>query len=135
MTSFLLHPDPKPQPVKAAVILKPIRDISTAQFLSAIKDSFAGTNPEQFALFYALVEKVFGTNGITLTDQVVFYWMGNGDLVLVKNGTPEGSLRSNEIAHRLMDVYVDPKRSVAPELHGSIETNLGAVNTLSMTSK
>lgn len=126
LSSFLLRRDPA-QTVKACIYLKPVRDITTAQFLGAMKEMFADVDPAKFKPFHDLVERVFGSTGATTADVVAFYFMENGDLFLSRNGVPQGSVNFPEVSQRLMDIYVDPKITVAPELPVSIEQNHSAV--------
>jgi hypothetical protein len=55
---------------------------------------------------------------------VVFYWQENGELIITMNGGVGGTIVSEEISKRLLDIYIDPKRTVAPEVAKCFHSNI-----------
>lgn len=134
LTSIILQNPSSKDSLLASILLKPIRDVTTEQFSSALTDAFVGVDPEKFQTFISLIKKTLGSKGMSPTDLVVFHFMKNGDLVLEKNGVQLGSLNLNEISRRLMDVYIDPNRTVTPDLEVSIESNIEVVKHLALNT-
>eukprot|EP01031_Cornospumella_fuschlensis_P031273 gene31273-37793_t len=115
--------------VRAAVILKFVRSVTNAQFIEAFRDSFSDCNPASFQAFETFMKAAFGNSGLNVDDEVGFYWLADGQLVITMNGKNFGAIAIAEVSERLLDVYVDPKRAVSPELLQSVEKNVALVSS------
>ncbi|RYH22606.1 hypothetical protein EON65_19020 [archaeon] len=113
--------------VRAVVLLKFVRSVTNAQFIEAFRESFNDCNPASFQAFETFMKASFGSSGLNVDDEVGFYWLTDGQLVITMNGKNFGSIAIAEVCERLLDVYVDPKRAVSPELLQSIEKNVASV--------
>ena len=56
-------------------------------------------------------------------ESVTFYWIKGGGIIIARNNTIGGIIRNNEIEKRLLDVYIDPSRSVSPDLVKCIQNH------------
>ena len=101
-----------------------VRDVTTAQAVDAFKDAFKGCNPEGIATFGEMMTSAIGNDGCKVDEEVSFYWLEGGGLFIDKNGTKPYCVRNPEIEKRLIDVYLDPARTVAPDLLKSFDDYL-----------
>ena len=93
-----------------------VRDVSTAQAVDAFKDAFKGCNTEGIAKFGAVMTDAIGGGGCKVGEEVTFYWVEGGGLYIDKAGTKPYMVKDPEIEKRLIDVYLDPARTVSPDL-------------------
>lgn len=111
-----------------ALTLRMQRTITYQQFISALREQFSDLRPDDFKEFQRILEPCIGEN-LVKGDEMSFYWLNNGSCVVCKNGKVGGVIDIDSVVRRLMDVYIESKRSVVPELCESIEKNLNAINT------
>jgi hypothetical protein len=114
----------QPKTIKAGVMLQMVRGATKQQFVEAFREAFAGVNVEHFNNFQPLLESCMGDKGMQAKDEMGFFFMNDGSLILAKNGEVKGSITIPEINERLFDIYSDPKRAVSKELTTSISNNL-----------
>jgi hypothetical protein len=130
LSTYILQKEPTiANRVQVAISLRMKRGVSKAQFIEAFREAFVGVQADAFAAFEGIIEKCLGEAGVKTGEEVIFYWLNNGELVFVKNGEVAGSLKIEEISRRLLDVYTDPSRTVSKELYDCIEKNIEAVGT------
>lgn len=103
-----------------------VRDVTTAQCVDAFKDAFKGCNPEGIARFGAVMTEAVGENGCKVGDEVSFYWLEGGGLAIDRAGTKPYVVRDAEIERRLLEVYLDPARTVSPDLLKSFKDYLSS---------
>ncbi len=128
LSTFILQKEPTvANRVQVAIILRMRLGVSKAQFIEAFREAFVGVQADAFGAFESIIEKCLGEAGVKTGEEVIFYWLNNGELVFVKNGEVAGSLKIPEISQRLLDVYTDPTRSVSKELCDCIEQHVDAV--------
>jgi hypothetical protein len=60
----------------------------------------------------------------------IYYYCVGGGLLILRNGKVGGSgiYRSDAIEKRLLEVYVDTKRTVSPELVKCVQDHISKVN-------
>lgn len=130
LSTYVLQKEPTiANRVQVAIILRMKRGVSKQQFIDAFKEAFVGVEANAFAAFEGIIEKCLGEAGVKTGEEVVFYWLNNGELVFVKNGEIAGSLKIEEISRRLLDVYTDSSRTVSKELYDCIEKHVDAVGS------
>ena len=113
----------KPSKVTLSATLRFCRGATTAQFLNAFEDAFKGCDQVAVEDFKTVFSELI-TAGIKEKDEFVFYWLDNGDVVVSMNGQIGNVLPHKELNKRLLEVYIDPKRTVSPELLHSLEHNI-----------
>lgn len=129
ISDFVINSNSKDKNVcKASISLKFVRTVSQKQILDAFHESFIGCDPIHIAKFNEVIGAVMGTE-MKSGQEVIFHWMEGGGLVFMKDGVVvENSCFSNpEIERRLLEVYVDPRRAVSPELITSIQSNIAEI--------
>ncbi len=113
--------------VRIGLTLRFVRSVTKTQFLDAFNEAFAGCNPTNVETFKKSLGKVIDDSGVKQGEEVYFYWLDNGDFTVSRNGVMGDTFNINEINHRLLEVYIDPKRTVCPELSKSIHDFLKSV--------
>lgn len=103
-----------------------VRDVTTAQCVDAFKDAFKGCEPNGIAKFGEVMTGAIGDNGCKVGDEVSFYWLDGGGLCIDKAGTKAFVVYDKEIERRLLEVYLDPSRTVAPDLIKSFDEFLSS---------
>lgn len=99
-----------------------VRSVSTHQVVEAFNDAFVGCNQEGINLFKDKLREVVGTAGMKVGETVTFYWVKGGGIIIAKNNLCGGIMRNTEIEKRLLDVYIDPSRTVSPDLVKCIQS-------------
>jgi hypothetical protein len=112
-----------PSKVTLSATLRFCRGATTAQFLNAFEDAFKGCDQVAVEEFKSVFSELI-TAGIKEKDEFVFYWLDNGDVLVSLNGQIGNVLSYKELNKRLLEVYIDPKRTVSPELLHSLEHNI-----------
>lgn len=130
LVDFLFQAPGKKQvsDVVASATLRFCRQITKDQFLTAFDEAFKGCSPEAIADFREIMGKVIVAGMVTKNDELVLYWLDNGDVVFALNGVFGDRLTSFELNKRLLEVYIDPTRTVSKELYSCLETNLNNVS-------
>lgn len=130
LVDFLFQAPGKKQvsDVVASATLRFCRQITKDQFLTAFDEAFKGCSPEAIADFREIMGKVIAAGMVTKNDELVLYWLDNGDVVFALNGVFGDRLTSFELNKRLLEVYIDPTRTVSKELYSCLETNLNNVS-------
>lgn len=113
--------------VRIALTLRFVRGVTKTQFLDAFNDAFAGCNQANVDTFKNSLGKIVDDSGVKQGEEIYFYWLDNGDFTVSRNGVMGDTFNINEINHRLLEVYIDPKRTVCPELSKSIHDFLKSV--------
>jgi len=106
--------------IKICLTLHFKRAITKSQFLDAFNEAFAGCNPISVDIFKKSLGKIVDESGVKQDEEIFFYWLDNGDFTVSRNGVIGDTFNIDEINHRLLEVYIDPKRTVSPELSQSI---------------
>jgi len=113
----------KPNYITLSATLRFCRGVSTAQFLNAFEDALKGCEQAAVEDFKKAFSELISA-GIKEKDEVVLYWLDNGEVVVSMNGQIGSVLHNKELNKRLLEVYIDPKRAVSPELLHSLEHNI-----------
>ena len=107
--------------IKICLTLRFQRSVTKAQFIEAFNDAFAGCNQTSVDIFKESLGKIVDDTGVKQGEEIFFYWLDNGDFTVSRNGKLGNTFNIAEINQRLLEVYIDPKRTVSPELAKSIE--------------
>jgi len=123
LSDALLAYDGKPaDDPRAAVTLKFVRDVTTAQIVEAFNDAFVGLEPKDVELFKAALGASVGDKGINVGEQIGFFWLNSEHLVITKNGVVEQKILSPKVGKCLLGVYLDPAKAVSKELIDSVHS-------------
>ena len=100
----------------ATILLSFRRNVSKAQFIDAILQAFDGFTPSEVGNLRQFFESVVQSD-LKVGDIVEISWLVKGGFMMKKNdGQALCFDASKEAYTRLLEVYLDPKRSVAPDL-------------------
>lgn len=113
--------------VVASATLRFCRQITKDQFLTAFDEAFKGCSPEAIADFRVVMGKVIASGLVTKSDELVLYWLDNGEIAFALNGVFGDRLTSFALNKRLLEVYIDPTRTVSKELYACLESNINNV--------
>lgn len=105
-----------------------VRDVTTAQCVDAFRDAFKGCSPDGISKFAKMMTDAVGNDGCKIGEEINFYWMEGGGLFIDKAGTKAYVVQDAEIERRLMEVYLDPSRTVSPDLVKSFNEFLAVSN-------
>jgi hypothetical protein len=111
------------QPV-AFVSLRFVRDVGLSSILDAFQTTFSGLPAEDIAEFRHQLGMAVGPKGVKKDDEVVFAWLHNGGMKILLNGVVGGQVKNPLVEERLIETYVDEKRTVSPQLLQSFRENL-----------
>lgn len=106
--------------VKIGLTLRFVRSVTKSQFLDAFNEAFVGCKPANIVTFKNSLGKIVDESGVKSGEEIHFYWLDNGDFTVSRNGIMGDTFNLEEINHRLLEVYIDPRRTVSPELSKSI---------------
>lgn len=121
-----------PNPIRLGLLLKFCRGVGKDLFVDAFRTAFKGIDNESFELFRIALENTMGSNGMQANEEMQFYFFENGDIILTKNGIIGGKINNHIVSQRLLDVYIDPSRSVSKELVDSLDQY--ALSVVEMTN-
>lgn len=107
-----------------SVNLNFVRGVTTTQVVEAFNESFVGCDPASTKLFKDTLRNSVGTTGVSSGDHIEFYWLNGGGLVISVKGQVKGTIFNKEIEKRLLEVYIDPSRTVSPSLCSNLLQNL-----------
>lgn len=116
-----------PTDVAVSATLRFCRSITKDQFLTAFDEAFKGCTPEAVAAFKSSMGKVMSAGSVGQKDELVLFWLDNGDIAFTLNGTVGERLTNFELNKRLLEVYIDPTRTVSKELYACLEKHLNDV--------
>lgn len=116
-----------PTDVMISATLRFCRTITRDQFLGAFDDSFKGCSPDAVASFKERVGKVMVSGSLTQKDEAGMFWLDNGDFIFSVNGELSERLTNPELNKRLLEVYLDPTRTVSKELYACLEKHINDV--------
>jgi hypothetical protein len=116
--------DHKSNDVNIALTLRFARNITKDQFIDAFNEAFIGCSPANVEIFKTSLGKIVDHTGVKQGEELYFYWLENGDFTVARNGVMGDTFNIDEINKRLLEVYIDPKRTVSPQLSTSIHTFL-----------
>ena len=109
---------------KAMITCRFVRDVGLRNVVDAFKESFAGLPQETIDYFASQMVSALGDGGMKKNDEVVFVWMGNGLVHIIKNGKIGSVIRNDSTARRLLEVYLSSERTVSPQLVASFKENV-----------
>ena len=116
---------PKSANAEATITLKFVRNVTKSQVVEAFNEAFAGLNPDEVNQFKANLSYNVREDGMKVGEEIVFTWQAGGGLMITRSQGESGQVyRSDGIEKRLLEVYVDTKRAVSPDLMKSIQENI-----------
>ena len=105
--------------------MKFVRNVTKSQVVEAFNEAFTGLNPDEVNQFKANLSYNVREDGMKVGEEIVFTWQSGGGLMITRSQGESGQVyRSDGIEKRLLEVYVDTKRTVSPELVKSIQDNI-----------
>ena len=114
--------------VIASATLRFCRSVTKDQFLTAFDEAFKGCTPEAVAEFRKVMGDSMSAGTVNKNEELVLFWLDNGDIAFSLNGVfAESRLTNFELNKRLLEVYIDPTRTVSKELYNCLESNIGNV--------
>jgi len=122
---------------KAAVTLRFVRNVEKDKIVEAFNDAFKGLDESDVIAFKGALSHTVGESGLKKGEEIAFFWTLNG-VVITKNGEVGDKFKSTTgdgVERRLLEVYVDPRRAVSPELIKSIKEHVGQASTLAFSSR
>jgi hypothetical protein len=105
----------------ATILLHFHRAVGKQQFINALMESFDGFQAAEIEPFKKYLDAIVEADGLIIGDRIEISWLKNGGVCISKNGKISTCFgRKKDIEVRLLEVYLDPKRSVTPDLIKSI---------------
>jgi hypothetical protein len=117
----------KSKDVGMSVNLNFLKSVTTNQIIEAFNGSFQGCNQKQATEFLNIFRTAIGTKGLFNGETIEFWWLRSGGLLILINGEVKTFFLGDEIEKRLIEAYVDPKRTVSPGLCVDVISNLSKV--------
>lgn len=109
----------------STVVLQFVRSVYTDKVVGAIADALADSRDksyqESLEKFKGLLMSGIGPSGVAKGDTLDFNFKSYGSLEIVVNGKIAGTVKNGKLMEKLMSVYVDEKKSVAPELVNALK--------------
>jgi Chalcone isomerase-like len=130
LSDVVIRPDragKNPDEATAAVTLRFVRGVSKTQVVDAFNDAFKGCDKEAVEDFRAALAGALPDAGLKVGQEFTFVWAKNGHLKVLKEAYVSKSVTSTEVSKRLLDVYVNPAKTVSKELVESTKENLDKV--------
>ena len=103
----------------ATVSLMFARSVGTDKVVNAIVEALSGKGAaykKELNKFKGVLLEGMGKDGAAKGDVIDFNFNGGASLEIVVRGNSVGTVKSAELKEKLMSVYVNTKKSVAPEL-------------------
>jgi hypothetical protein len=116
------------QPV-AFITCRFVRDVGLNSILDAFQETFTGLPSEDVLEFRNQLGAAVGSQGVKKGDEVIFAWLHRGGMKILLNGVVGGQVRNSLVEERLIEVYVDQKRTVSPQLLQSLHENIAKIPT------
>ena len=117
-----------PSETAVSATLKLQRTIYKDQFITAFADALKGCSPDAITEFNTVMGKSIEQPSVTTADQLVLYWLDNGEFVFCFNGVFGDVLTNQEVNKRLLEVYLDPARTVCKELYVCFDSHIDQIN-------
>ncbi len=106
--------------------IKFVKSVSTATMIQALQDSFIGCNPEAVKKMLQSLTDSIGPKGLFPGDIIEYHWLNGGGVLMSVRGEFKSTFFDPEIERRLLEVYIDPSRTVSPELYSDIVKHLSS---------
>ena len=120
-------PNLQGQPV-AFVTCRFVRDVSLSSILDAFEITMAGLPQDDINQFRVQLSNAVGSNGVKKDDEVIYAWLNNGGMKIMLNGVVGGFVSNPLVEQRLIETYIDKKRTVSPQLVDSFHKNLPTIS-------
>jgi len=104
-------------PLKVVVLLRFTRNIAEDLFIDLLQQPLGNYSLEANDTFRAFLFEVIEDQTIRRGDEITFYWFDDGSLVVAKNGEIRGNLRYPELYHGVLNIFLDPKITISPDLY------------------
>lgn len=105
-----------PNPIRLGLLLKFCRSVGKDLFVDAFRSAFQGIDAAAFDLFKVALERTMGADGLKTGEEMQFYFLEDGEIILTKNGAIGGRVNVEALTVRLLDVYTESSRAVSKEL-------------------
>lgn len=122
LTDALLDNNNTKEKTKVGATLRFVRGVTSSQIVEAFNDAFSDLSVADIAAFKQSMREVL-TDGVKQGEEFQFYWMADGSLLISKD-RKIATVQSTAISKRLLEVYVEPNRTVSKELADCVLTHL-----------
>jgi hypothetical protein len=126
LADYIFPSGPSNTDVKIAATLRFARGVTRQQFIDAFDDAFKGLPKEMIDDWKAQMSTSI-TGNVEKDDEIIFYWLDNGEVLFTKNGKVGQSLKYNTLNKRLLEVYIDPARAVSKEVPACLEKHIAEI--------
>jgi hypothetical protein len=114
---------------RIAVSKRFVRAVSKKLVVEAFNDAFKGCNEIEIARFKEGLGSALGSAGAANGDEITYYWLNGGGLIISFKGEVMTHFRGEEIEKRLLEVYVEESRTVSPELVKNLRETLARIQS------
>lgn len=118
-----------PTDVAVSVTLRFCRHITKDQFLTAFDEVLKGCTPDAVVAFKTKLGGSISSGAVSQKDELVLFWLDNGDIAYTLNGEPGERLTNFELNKRLLEIYMDPAKTVSKELTTCLEKHIGEISS------
>lgn len=112
----------------ASVILRFVRPVSNDQIVKAFDESLGGIDKQVLTDFRCALSKAT-SNGLKKGDELCFHFPKHGGIVVSSGNYISSGIESEELAKRLLEVYIDDHRTVSKDLLQCIKDNIDLIET------
>eukprot|EP01041_Mallomonas_annulata_P014525 gene14525-30917_t len=113
---------------KILITLRFVRDVSMKQIVQAFVDAFNECNKKDSDAFTTALVEAMGDSGMKAGEELSYCWLEKGGLILARNGEQKNTISNPIIEKHLLEVYLDPKRTVSPELLQCLEAHIDEIS-------
>ena len=103
-----------------ALVLRFVRAVDKPTVVLAFEESFAGLPADEIAKFSAELAKRVDDTGVCIDDEIIFYWLQGGGLIITQKGALTPAYSSPIVEKRLLEIYLDTEKGVSKELVNSM---------------
>lgn len=111
----------------ACITLNFVRTVTKSQVVDAFNEAFEGLPAAEIEKFRKTLADTVGDAGMKAGEQVVFTWLSGGGLMISTTADNASCISSPALEQRLLEVYLDPKRTVSPELVKCVNQHIGQI--------
>lgn len=117
---------PEKEAIRICMVIQFRRAVSKADFLTAFDTAMTGCEQAAINTFLvALGGLISEETGIVEKEEVHFYFLENGEFAVKVGGSYAGPVSlTRDIYLRLVEVYIDPSRTVSPALSECIHDHI-----------
>jgi len=111
-----------------SIILRFVRPVSKDQIVAAFDEALVGLDKQVLADFKDALSKAT-SGGLKKGDEICFHWPKHGGLIVSSGDYISHGIESDELAKRLLEVYIDDHRTVSKDLLQCFKDNIDLIET------